>query len=82
VDSNNGRPGQVAAAVDECTFIVAPQPPSVRRRELNRALPGTMIDLIHNGVSTQELRYGGDRAVYNAAFKTAASATQRGWECW
>ncbi|MCW2785013.1 MAG: hypothetical protein JWP74_1530 [Marmoricola sp.] len=46
---------------------------------MDRALPGHMIDLIHDGVRSAELKAKGDRAVYGALFRTAASAMQRGW---
>lgn len=44
----------------------------------HRALPGRMIDLIRTGVPPAELRTSGDRAVYRALVRTAASAHQRG----
>ncbi len=84
MDSNNGRPGQVAAAVDECTLsmprskAVSPRP----RRALDRALPGPMIDLIRDGVAPQQLTAAGAKAVYKAVWRTAASACQRGWDQW
>jgi hypothetical protein len=43
-----------------------------------RALPGYMIDLIRDGVRWSKLRAGGDRAVFTALVRTAASAQQRG----
>jgi hypothetical protein len=49
---------------------------------MNRALPGPKIDLIRDGVPLIELKEAGDRAVYNALFRTAASACQRGWDFW
>jgi len=47
---------------------------------VNRALPAVMVDLIRDGVSPIELRAkdGGDRAVWKALVRTAASASQRG----
>lgn len=49
---------------------------------MNRALPGPMIDLIRDGISPTDLRRGGQRAVWSALFRTAASAAQRGWDGW
>jgi len=84
VDSNNGRPVQVAAAVDECIPSMAPAPDeAIRpRRELERALRGWAIDLIRDGVALQKLRTSGGKAVYKALWRTAASACQRGWDQW
>jgi hypothetical protein len=83
VDSNNGRPWQVAAAVDECIFSMAPKADvPIRRRVLDRALPGPMIDLIRDGVHAAELKESGGRAVYKALWRTAASASQRGLDRW
>jgi len=53
---------------------------------VNRNLPGPMIDLIRDGVPPADLRRDGQRAVWSALFRTAASAAQRGqdgweWEC-
>jgi hypothetical protein len=44
-----------------------------------RALPGRMIDLIHDGVPASDLRAGGDAAVRKALVRTAMSAQTRGW---
>lgn len=84
MDSNNGRPGQVAAAVDECSSSMARQSRdgTLRGRALDRALPGPMVDLIRDGVAAQELRAEGGRAVYRALRRTAVSACQRGWDQW
>lgn len=49
---------------------------------MNRALPGPMIDLIRDGVPPTDLRRDGQRAVWSALFRTAASAAQRGWDGW
>lgn len=49
---------------------------------MNRALPGWAVDLVRVGVRGPALDAGGDRAVWNALFKTAASACQRGWDRW
>jgi len=49
---------------------------------LNRALPGPMIDLVRDGVHPAKLREEGPRAVWHALVRTAASATQRGWDRW
>lgn len=49
---------------------------------LNRALPRPMLDLIRDGVRPPDLRRDGQRAVWSALFRTAASAVQRGWDCW
>lgn len=49
---------------------------------MNRALPATMVDLIRNGVHPVDLRREGQRAVWSALFRTAASAAQRGWDRW
>jgi hypothetical protein len=46
---------------------------------MNRALPGTVIDLIRDGADEQDLRARGDRAVWSALVRTASSARQRGW---
>lgn len=45
----------------------------------DRALPARMIDLVRDGVRPADLRESGERAVYNALVRTAASAQQRGW---
>ncbi len=84
MDSNNGRPGRVAAAVDECTPSMAQTPgvPVRPRRVLDRALPGPMIDLIRDGVPAQQLKASGGRAVYKSLWRTAASACQRGLDQW
>ncbi|WP_345037397.1 hypothetical protein [Georgenia daeguensis] len=42
------------------------------------ALPGRMVDLIRDGVPPADLRAKGDRAVWAALVKTAASSQQRG----
>src|SRR5215217_5685221 len=42
------------------------------------ALPGRMVDLIHDGIPRADLRAAGDQAVWKALVRTAASATQRG----
>ncbi len=49
---------------------------------MNRNLPGPMIDLIRDGVPPTDLRRDGQRAVWSALFRTAASASQRGWDGW
>lgn len=49
---------------------------------MDRALPGPMIDLIRDGVPASDLRRRGGRAVWSALVRTAASAKQRGWDCW
>lgn len=41
-----------------------------------------MLDVIRDGVRPAELRRDGQRAVWSALFRTAASAAQRGWDCW
>lgn len=46
---------------------------------MDRALPGHMVDLIHNGASFTDRSQRGDRATFKALFRTAASASQRGW---
>jgi hypothetical protein len=46
---------------------------------VNRALPGTVVDLIRDGVPRQDLARQGDRAVWNTLVRTATSAVQRGW---
>lgn len=43
-----------------------------------RQWKGAMIDLVHDGVSPNSLRAGGDKAVWNALVATAMSAMQRG----
>lgn len=50
-------------------------PPTPRQR---RALPGWAIDLIRDGVPTQELRVRGQRAVWNALGRTALAAVNAG----
>ena len=51
---------------------------------MNRALPGPIIDLIRDGITLADMKAGGDRAVWKALVRTAASASQRGqsWEEW
>ncbi len=49
---------------------------------MNRGLPGWAVDLIRGGVRSRALDNGGDRAVWNALFKTACSASQRAWDRW
>lgn len=49
---------------------------------VNRALPGAMIDLIRDGVPPRDLAARGDRAVWTALVKTAASASLRGHDQW
>lgn len=50
---------------------------------MDRALPGRMVDLIHEGVPATDLvTERADRAVWNALFATAASANLRGWHQW
>jgi hypothetical protein len=46
---------------------------------MDRALPGHMVDLMHDGACSADLKAKGDRAVYAALLRTAASAVQRGW---
>jgi hypothetical protein len=46
---------------------------------VNRALPGPAIDRIRDGVASDDLHARGDRAVWDALFRTAASAVQAGW---
>ncbi|WP_100502178.1 hypothetical protein [Geodermatophilus chilensis] len=46
---------------------------------LYRALPGPVIDLITDGAPATDLRNRGDRAVWSALVRTAASARQHGW---
>lgn len=53
---------------------------------MDRALPAWAIDVIRDGVAPAELKKRGDRAVWSALVRTAASAHQRGqsvmeWEC-
>lgn len=45
---------------------------------MDRALPGWAIDLIRDGVPAADLKARGDRAVWSALVRTAASAHQRG----
>ena len=52
------------------------------RRSLDRALPGPKIDKIRDGVPGAGLCEGGGKAVWSALLSTAASAYQRGWDCW
>lgn len=49
---------------------------------MNRALPGWAVDLMRHGVHPLELHRDGQRAVWSAMFRTAASASQRGWDSW
>jgi len=49
---------------------------------VNRNLPGPMVDLIRDGAPPTDLRRDGQRAVWSALFRTAASAAQRGWDGW
>jgi hypothetical protein len=46
---------------------------------LDHGLPGTMIDLVRDGVDRRELAGEGSRAIWNALVRVAASALQRGW---
>jgi hypothetical protein len=62
--------------------VRSPAPALQPRRALDRALPGQLVDLIRDGVSGQALKAQGDRAVWKALFRTAASACQRGWDAW
>ncbi len=41
-----------------------------------------MVDLIRDGAPRRDLASRGDRAVWHALVRTAASASQRGWDCW
>jgi hypothetical protein len=59
-----------------------PSPQRRARRPLDRALPGPLVDLIRDGVGGRDLRFEGDRAVWSALVRTAASAAQRGWDAW
>ena len=45
---------------------------------MDRALPAWAIDVIRDGVAPAELKKRGDRAVWSALVRTAASAHQRG----
>jgi hypothetical protein len=56
--------------------------PDPVRRELDRALPGPVVDRLRDGVPAAELISRGDNAVYRALISSAASAVQRGWDCW
>ncbi len=49
---------------------------------VDRALPPSIIDLIHEGVTRADLASGGDQAVWKALRRTAMSAAARGWERW
>lgn len=49
---------------------------------MDRALPGPMVDLIRDGAHPADLRSQGQRAVWSALFRTAASCHQRGWDRW
>lgn len=44
-----------------------------------RALPTSIIDVIRDGVPPSDLASRGERAVWAALLRTAASAVQRGW---
>lgn len=45
---------------------------------MDRALPGWAVDLIRDGVPSRDLKAKGDKAVWTALVRTAASAHQRG----
>ncbi len=49
---------------------------------MDRALPGRVIDSLRDGVPAAELKSRGDKAVYKTLFGSAASAANRGWDCW
>ncbi len=87
MNSNNDRPRQEAVAVASVLNRGSPRPDipqsdTLTRRPLDRALPGRMVDLIRDGVPPQALRQRGGKAVFSALFRTAASASQRGWDAW
>lgn len=73
-----GTPPASQGLAPDFGFVPGGATEMVPPRVLHRALPGWAIDLMREGVPGWDLKERGQRAVFSALFRTAASACQRG----